>query len=88
MKCTFVSSQRNNLHVIKLTHCDETEKMDQNSLIVSAKENIKITTVGLANETYQAPTHGSKFYIMAIVESEDRHMIPIFYHMASRLRMK
>ena len=56
--------------LIKLTLHDETMKRAHDSQIVRAKENLKFATVGPATDKHQAPTHGLKLYVRAVIESE------------------
>ena len=60
--------QRNNQ--IKPTHYDDTKKRAHDSQIVRAKETLKLTTVGEANNKHQAPTNGLKLYVRAVIKSE------------------
>ena len=60
--------QRNNQ--IKLTHYDDTKKMAHDSQKVRAKENLKLSYGGPANDNRQAPTDGLKPYVRSVIKSE------------------
>ena len=56
--------------LIKSTLHDETKKKAHDSQIVRAKKTSSWATVGPATDKHQAPTHRSKLYVRAVIESE------------------